>query len=182
MPCSARALLTEPPRAPRIAVESRALMRVFAVAQILLFVEVQRQLIGEVLIGIILPLLQVAGDHGVVARRVRERLGRQTRARVDRGVPGSVDLRQHAGIVGRVDQHGDVGVVLGRGAQHGRAADVDVLDRLGIAAIGPRDGGGERIEIDDQQIDGIDAVLAHQHHRRCRAGRAGRRARADAAS
>jgi hypothetical protein len=31
-------------------------------------------------------------------------------------------------VVGRVDDDPDVGVVLGRGAHHGRSADVDQLD------------------------------------------------------
>ena len=63
------------------------------------------------------------------------------------------------GVVGRIDQHRHVGMVLGRGAQHRRPADVDVLDRFVIGAVGPRDRRGERIEIDDQQVDRLDAVL-----------------------
>ena len=38
------------------------------------------------------------------------------------------DLGQHRAVVGRVDDDADVGVVLGRGADHGRAADVDEVD------------------------------------------------------
>ena len=52
-------------------------------------------------------------------------------------------------------------MILRRGAHHGGPADVDVLDRVVVGAVGPRHGLGERIEIDGQQIDGLDAVLAH---------------------
>ena len=70
---------------------------------------------------------------------------------------------EHLGIVGGIDDDGDVLVILRRRAQHRRAADVDVLDRVGERAVGPRGGRFERIEIDDQQIDRRDVVL--RHHR-----------------
>jgi hypothetical protein len=51
-------------------------------------------------------------------------------------------------------------VVFGSGADHGGAADIDVLhDRLKIGAA--RDGGLERIEIDHEQIDAFDPVRPH---------------------
>ena len=50
-------------------------------------------------------------------------------------------------------QDGDVGVVLGGRADQGGPADVDVLDRLGQGCVGPRDGGLERIQVDDDQVD-----------------------------
>ena len=52
-------------------------------------------------------------------------------------------------------------MVLGGGADHGRAADVDVLDRsreIGAA----RDRRLEGVEVDDHEVDGRDAVLAHR--------------------
>ena len=52
-------------------------------------------------------------------------------------------------------------MILGRRAHHGRAADVDVLDRFLERAARLRDGGGKRIEIDDDEVDRLDAVLAH---------------------
>jgi hypothetical protein len=56
------------------------------------------------------------------------------------------------GVVGRVDHHADVGVVLRRGAHHRRAADVDQLDAR-VAA--------ERVEVDHDQVDRLDAVVGH---------------------
>ena len=52
-------------------------------------------------------------------------------------------------------------VILGGGAQHGGAADVDVFDRLLAGAIRTRHGLLERIEVDHQQVDGGNAVFLH---------------------
>jgi hypothetical protein len=68
---------------------------------------------------------------------------------------------EHHGIVRRIDDHRDAIVVLGRGSHHRRTADIDVLDGILVTAARLRDRRCERIEIDDQQIDRLDAVLAH---------------------
>ncbi len=52
-------------------------------------------------------------------------------------------------------------MVLRRAANHGRAADVDVLDRVRQGATGLGHGGSEGIEVDRDQIDRGDAVFAH---------------------
>ena len=58
-----------------------------------------------------------------------------------------------------LDEDGHAGVVLGRGAHHRRAADVDVLDaHVERRALG--DGRGERVEVDDDEVDGLAAELA----------------------
>ena len=48
-------------------------------------------------------------------------------------------------------------MVLGRRADHRRAADIDVLDAVGVRPVG-RDGGLERVEVDHEKIDGADPV------------------------
>jgi hypothetical protein len=58
-------------------------------------------------------------------------------------------------------------VVLGRRAQHRRAADVDVLDRVFVACSRARGRLRERVEVDDQQVDGLDAVARGQRWRPC---------------
>ncbi len=73
----------------------------------------------------------------------------------------AVHLADHAVIVGRLDHDGNVLVVLGGGADHGRAADVDVLDGVFQGATGLGDGGGEGIEVDHHHVDGGDVVLSH---------------------
>ena len=62
-------------------------------------------------------------------------------------------------LVGR-GQDGDERMVLGRRADHGRAADVDVLDDL-VAGAAAGHGLGEGVEVDDGEVDGADAVRGH---------------------
>ena len=110
-----------------------------------------------------LPRREVGRDHRVVARGVREGLGGQLcaqwrtrcRRRAPRARPSS------ARVVGRIHDHRHGFVVLGRGAQHRRSADVDVLDRLLVAAVGARHRRRERVEVHHQQVDRRDAVLGH---------------------
>ena len=70
-------------------------------------------------------------------------------------------LGQHRGVILGLDHHGDVGVVLGGGADHRRAADVDVLDAV-VVSRALRDRRLERIEVDHQQVDRPDAVRGHR--------------------
>jgi hypothetical protein len=49
-------------------------------------------------------------------------------------------------------------VVLGRGADHRRAADVDLLDALGRRGAG-RDRGRERVQVGYEQLERLDAEL-----------------------
>src|SRR3954447_25270456 len=52
-------------------------------------------------------------------------------------------------------------MVLGGRADHRGAAYVDILDHL--ASAGPAgDGGGERVEVDDDEVDPADAVRRHR--------------------
>ncbi|MCY1240520.1 hypothetical protein D9M72_533730 [compost metagenome] len=55
-------------------------------------------------------------------------------------------------------------MVLGRRAQHGRAADVDVLDRVGQGAVILGHGLLERVQVHHQQVDRRDAVLGQRGH------------------
>src|SRR5690606_20231289 len=75
---------------------------------------------------------------------------------------------QDARIVGRVDDYRDAtgfgAVVLGSGAQHGGAADVDVLDRVLEGAVGFRDGFTEGVQVDHQHVDAVDAVFLQGAH------------------
>ena len=159
MPCSWRAVAT-PGRDFGADVEGGVLVRVLAVAQ----------RAGE---------LAAEGAPGRRAsrrsrartswrsRRHRRRCARTPSAPARGGSarrvapPLSRHLGEQARVVGDVDDHGDVGVVLGRGADHRRAADVDVLDHL-VERRRATQRVLERIEIDDQQIDRRDAVGDHR--------------------
>ena len=61
-------------------------------------------------------------------------------------------------IVGRVGDDGDGGAVLRRATHHGRAADVDLLDDRGLVGAGTNRI-GERVQVDDDQVEGLDAEL-----------------------
>ncbi len=80
------------------------------------------------------------------------------------GVPACLHLLQHTGIVGRVSYYRDMRIVLRCRAHHRRAADIDVLDRLLQSAAGIGDGFAERVKVDHQQIDRLDAVRVHRVH------------------
>lgn len=62
-------------------------------------------------------------------------------------------------VVGGIGDDGDTGVVLGGGADHGGAADVDVLDGIFQGDVGLGHGLAEGVEVHAHQVDGGDAVL-----------------------
>ena len=72
----------------------------------------------------------------------------------------SLHLGEQGRVIGGVDDDRDIGMIFRRGADHGGAADVDILNAIVVVrAFG--DGRFERIEIDHQQIDRFDAVRLH---------------------
>ena len=62
-------------------------------------------------------------------------------------------------VVPGVDDDGRERVVLGGGADHGGAADVDVLDRLGGARVAACDRALEGVEVDAYEVDRLDFML-----------------------
>ncbi len=80
------------------------------------------------LVGVVQP----RHDGGVVRGGVGEGIARQTASSGRRESALGPQFGQDELVVGRIDDHPDVGVVLGRGPHHGGATDVDHLDaRLG---------------------------------------------------
>ena len=141
------------------AVERGALMRVLAVAKALLLHQVDGKLLGEQLFGLAELAAQPLGNGAVVGVGGLEHTQRKLSARCKRGcaVVGA-HLGQDGAVACRVGYHGNAGEVLGGGAQHGRAADVDVLD------AGTEVGAGfnrllEGIEVHHHHVDHLDAVL-----------------------
>ena len=101
-------------------------------------------------------------DRGVIGGGAGIGLGGEAAAQRQRGralVGG--EFVEHGLIILRLDHHGDVVMVLRRGADHRGAADVDILDAL-LEAGALIDGGLERIEIDHQEVDRRDAVRLHR--------------------
>ncbi len=74
------------------------------------------------------------------------------------GAAVGLQLLDQGGIVGDAGDDGHVFKVLGGGADHGGAADVDVFDQMAEGDAGLRGGLLEGIEIDHHHVDGLDAV------------------------
>ncbi len=72
------------------------------------------------------------------------------------GVSGQ--LGDELRVVGWGADDGNVFKVLGGGAEHRRAADVDVLDQFGGGDAGLGGGLLEGVQIDDDHVDGLDGV------------------------
>ena len=103
------------------------------------------------------------GDRGVVRGHVGKRLGGKPRPGGRAHRPRLLDLRQNLAVLGGRHDDGHRAAVLRGGPDHGGPTDVDVLDhRLPVGAGG--DGGGERVEADNHQVDRRVAVLLQGPH------------------
>ena len=110
---------------------------------------------------------QVVADHAVVFGGVGESLFRQVEAHfLADGALACRHFLYHCGVIDRIGHHRHMGVILGRGAHHGGAADVDVLDGVFKRAVRFRHRCGERVEVHDHQIDRRDIGAFHGSHMR----------------
>ena len=138
-------------------VERGLLARVFAITQRLLAGERDGQHGREhfALIGKGEP----TGDGGIIGSGVGKGCGGEAAAQSQWG--GAVVRIQRGDeliILVGAGQDGDEIMVLGGGADHGGAADVDILDDF-VPRRTLGDGGGERVKVDHGQIDGADAIV-----------------------
>src|ERR1700712_302553 len=148
-------------------VERRALVRILAVAHFLsldeLAVEGARKFAAAFCaqgLGALVNAAQIIGDHAVVGGGMFERLEHQVET-LCIGQAAGLEALDHLAVVAGVDHDGHVFVVFRSGTDHGRTADVDVLDGGRQIAAWLGYGGFERIEVDRHQVDRLDAVLAH---------------------
>ncbi len=139
------------------AVEGGRLVRILAVAQ----AHQARGADGEVLrerAGIV-HLFEAGADGGIVIGGGAEDLFGQAPFGGEREFASvGAEFRDDGVIVGRGDDDGDILVVLGRRAQHGGAADIDVLDQFLEGRAGFGGGFLEAVEVDHDHVDGGDAV------------------------
>ena len=144
-------------------VEGRVLMRVLAVTHALLAAVLQVDGVGEgFFLAALVDRAQVVGDGAVVLRGVLEGLDRELEAGgVGNLVVALAHLLDDLAVVRRVDHDDHVFVVLGCSTNHGRAADIDVLDGVFQGAVWVGDGLLEGVEVDRDQVDAADAVLVH---------------------
>ncbi len=145
-------------------IEGRALMRVLAVAQDAGAFPAAGQPAGEAArlpVDLVVRSDDVAEpgrDADVVDRGVPERLDRQPLPR--RQVEAAVThRREHVGVARGIGDHGDGAVVLGARPHHGRSADVDLFDDLGMRRTA-RHRLGERVQVGDQQLERGDTQTA----------------------
>ena len=134
------------------AVDRARLVRVLAVPHLGGPAEVQGQRLGQRGGQLVAAAFQVGGDGRVVLAGVPVRLGGQPLP-----VGGAhVVLKRHRVVCGvHEDQHARV--VLRRRADHGRPADIDVLDGL-VERRAARHRLPERVKVHAHQIDGADPV------------------------
>ena len=96
-----------------------------------------------------------------VAVRLKAARASSSRSLALDGAVVAAHLLDHARVLVGGGDDGDELVVLGGRADHAGPADIDVLDRLFERALGFRDRLLERVEVDADQVDRLDAVLAH---------------------
>ncbi|BCK69111.1 hypothetical protein Srufu_030640 [Streptomyces libani subsp. rufus] len=144
--------LREP--AAAVHVQRGALVRVLAVAQDVLAGVGGAEEVGERRV-VRVAVKEPRGDGHVVGRGVLEGLRRQPLALVQREAAVGDGLEDLA-VVGGVDDDGHRRVVLGGGADHRGAADVDLLHTLVGGGAGGH-GLPERVEVDDDQVERLDA-------------------------
>ena len=143
----------------RRAIERRRLVRVLAVAQRLDQPAAEGAIVRR---GVVKRLREPIADGGIVGRGAGKGLGGEFLAERKRGhAVMRGEFVEQRRVIARLDHDRDVVMVLRRGADHGRPADVDILDAVGKIAAA-RHGRFERIKIDHQDIDGADAVRAHR--------------------
>lgn len=141
-----------------VGVQRRGLVRVLAVAKHVRALEGRAQEVGEDrIVGGRVGGGEPGGDGHVVRGGVLEGLGGEPLAggQIEAALLDRIeDIRVPRGA----GHDRDGGVVLGGGADHRRAADVDLLDTLvGRGARG--DGLPERVEVDDHEAEWLHAEL-----------------------
>ena len=102
---------------------------------------------------------RVVGGGGLVDLHLQATTGGKRGA-----ATGLAHLGQDGIIVGRVGDDGNARGVLGGRAQHGGATDVDVLDGIRKGDLGVGDGLLELVQVDDDQVDQLNAVLGGLLH------------------
>ena len=148
----------------QIAVERCGLVRIFTVTHVLHFIEMQIQCLRISAAGCVLFVFteagQVIGDCAIVLCGVRKHFFRQCEIGfVADLVAIGFHFSQYAAVIGRIDNHSHIFVIFSGRTQHGRAADVDVFNRIFQRAFCFRHGLLERIQIHHHHVDGRDLVL-----------------------
>ena len=147
------------------AIEGGSLMGIFPVAHVLNFFPLAGKNLREASALIVfIKTREIVRDHAVVAGSMSEDLLGERKARGSRDGAFCLDFSSHGRVVGRIDDHGNGLVILGRSADHRRTANVDIFDRILKRAVGLGDRLLERIKIHADDIDRINAVCLKRSH------------------
>ena len=143
-------------------VQGSFLVTVFAVAQRLL--AMQDQAFGgreSFAFGL---TRKVFGDRFVVAGGVLERLAHQLAASRGLSTPLFGDFLKNASILIWTADDGNEIIVLGSGTNQAWTADVNLLDCFVLQNVRASDGGGERVEVDDDKLERRNSVFFQRLH------------------
>ncbi len=141
----------------RLAVERRTLVQVLAVAQVVHFFEHDRQATRK---DVARDLVEVGGDLGVVGGHGAEGLRGKASASLGADLAELAHLVDDQLVVAGIRRRRHAGGVARRGTQEGGAPDVDHLDRLVQADELGADRRGERLDVDNHEVDQADPLLA----------------------
>ena len=146
----------------RVLVERGGLVGVLTVPEVLHLLEGYRERLGESLAE--LPV-HPGSDHVVVVGGDDERLRHElAQEPLTDGPAVGLHVGDDLGVLVGVGDDGHGLVVLGRSADHAGAAYVDVLDDLVEGNAVLQDRLLERIEVDDDHVDGLDAHRGDRIH------------------
>ena len=150
-------------------IEGSLLVAVLAVTHIQLLNEVQVQRAWEATGGFFAFTVvsrnhaaEVVGNHAVVGGSVFEGFDGEveTGCKRQRSFVG-IHLFNNGVVVAALHHDCDIFMVLGGGAHHRWAADIDVLYRIFQRAAFTSDGLGERIQVNNHHIDRLDLMFFH---------------------
>ena len=146
------------------AVDRSLLLRILAIAQVVDLLQRNLEL-GRGIRHVTCLGGKPTGDSRVVGGGGLVDLHLQATTGGKRGATaGLVHLGQDGVVVGRIGDDGNARGVLGSRAQHGGTADVDVLDGIREGDLGVGNGLLELVQVDDDQVDQLNAVLSGLLH------------------
>src|SRR5690348_1259842 len=103
--------------------------------------------------------LEFRGDEAVVARSSSEYFAGEFESCGERGFAVLFEFSGNAIVVGGIGDDGNAFEIFCGGAKHGWPADVDIFNKLFRGEARLCGSGFKGIEIDDDEIDGSDAMF-----------------------
>ena len=141
-------------------------MRIFTIAQVLQFHKTAIGLRWELFACAVFQVVgrQIVADGSVVIADAIESSHRQCKACFLGHFATGFEFFNDGGVLRCIGEHCHVFPVLGCTAHHGRAANVNVLNGVFQSTAWLGHSGFEGVQIDDEQIDGLNAVLFQSGH------------------